>query len=106
MLQLIAQVAALVAIVFAFLGARAVYVAMTFQPDYSTADLGGFERILSPIMPAVIIRVAAALGGGLAIFVIAFLFPLFALISAAGPLLLWHAATRQLDYSFRGLAPA
>jgi hypothetical protein len=99
LLQFFAGAAALVAAVFAVLGGRAVYVALTFQPDYSTADLGGFERILSPIMPAVIIRVAAALGGGLVILVIAFLFPLIALIAAAVAWLLWQAARRQSPYS-------
>lgn len=99
LLQWIAAVVSLIAVVFAGLGARAIYVALTFQPDYSTADLGGFERILSPILPAVIIRVAAALGGGLAILVIAFLFPLVALIAAAVAWLVWQAARRQLDYS-------
>src|SRR5258706_7070329 len=98
MLQLIAQVAALVAIVFAFLGARAVYVAMTLQPDYSTADLGGFDRILSPIMPAVIIRVAAALRGCLAILDMAFLSSTFRLIAAAGTLLHMHARRCSILY--------
>ena len=98
LLQSVAWVVSLIAIVFAGLGARAVYVALTFQPDYSTVDLGGFERILAPILPVVIIRVAAALGGGLAILVIAFLFPLIALIAAAVAWLVWQAARRQLNY--------
>ena len=99
LLQVIAEIASLVAIVFVVLGARAIYVAMTFEPDYSTADLGGFERILAPILPAVIIRVALALGGGLAMLVLAFLFPLIALVAAAVAWLLWQAARRQLGYS-------
>lgn len=100
LLRFIAALASLIALFSCSLAACAVYLAATFDP---LGDTEFAEKVFFPAMPVVIlIRVAAAMGEGVAVRIAAVVFTLFGLTAAAVAWLCWWAAKRRMNDLRRG----